>query len=346
LILLKILWVNDDGDNNPPLLPTMSSVTGLLIEGARHVYILRYTEVASACFVAYEYLINLDYEVRFLWPRRFNFGFVLLFLCRYLQFASASVAMYTYVFTSDLRPSNCLTLMKISTGLVYCQLNISGIVLYTRAYAVWGSHRWMFWFLISAAILTIGPTVYTLVLFINYITFLPFRISNGCLYSVDDHDTNFYSMIGMVVTDSLTISLLLYKSVQHAKFMKISGGGQGASILSVIAQDGVIYFVLNITCTILNMIGVKHFPADLHGFLIGMQAHVQNVLCARLFFHLQIVNEDWKTVVTTRSSVQESKNSTPMEMKAVGRNRGRNHGRHYSDVLSDIKFEDKSILSQ
>ncbi len=74
-----------------------------------------------------------------------------------------------------------------------------------------------------------------------------------------------------------------------------------------------------------------------------MQAHVQNVLCARLFFHLQIVNENWKTNVSTLSVV-ESKNSTPMKMKAVGRNRGRNHGPHYSDALSDIKFEDKSVL--
>ncbi len=31
---------------------------------------------------------------------------------------------------------------------------------------------------------------------------LGFRISNGCLYFVDDHDTNFYSMIGIAVTDS------------------------------------------------------------------------------------------------------------------------------------------------
>ncbi len=66
---------------------------------------------------------------------------------------------------------------------------------------------------------------------------------------------------------------------------------------------------------------------------------MQNVLCARLYFHIQIVNQNWTTNVTTL----DSKNSTPMEMKSMGRNRDRDRGRRYFDVLSDTKFDEVSV---
>jgi len=309
----------------------------LIVEGTKHVFILRYTETATACFVAYEYLINLDYEVRFLWPRRFNFGFLLLFLCRYLQIGNACVAMYTYVLTSDIRTSNCSTLMKTNAALVYCQLCLSCIVLFTRAYAVWGSRKRMYWFLLCTCIVALAPTMYTLNLYLRGVSFPGLRIWNGCIYLIVDHNANFYSMIGIVVMDSLALSLLLYKSVQHARFMKsLSGGSERASILSVMAQDGITYFVMNLACTIANMIGVKRFPAYLHGFLIGTQACMQNVLCARLYFHIQIVNENWTTNVTSLGAAAGQKNnSTPMEMNSVGGRRG---------ALSKIKFAEISAI--
>ncbi len=64
---------------------------------------------------------------------------------------------------------------------------------------------------------------------------------------------------------------------------------------------------------------------------------MQNVLCARLYFHIQIVNENWTTNVTSLGAAAgQRNNSTPMEMKSVGDRRG---------ALSKIKFAEISAVA-
>jgi len=144
---------------------------------------------------------------------------------------------------------------------------------------------------------------------------LGIRIWNGCIYLIDDHGGAFDGLIFQIVLDSLALTTLLYKSLQHARFIKnLSGEGVKVSILTVMAHDGIEYFILNLLCTLTNMIGLRRFPANLHGFLFTTQSCVQNALCARLFFHLQIVNDGWTTNAT---GFGVNTNNFPIEMKAV-----------------------------
>jgi len=86
---------------------------------------------------------------------------------------------------------------------------------------------------------------------------------------------------------------------------------------------------MNLAATILNMIGEKHFPTNLQAFLLTTQLCLQNELCARLYFHLQTVNEGWSTNTSTAT---EESNDTPMELKAV------NGGRRRKDAHSEMQF--------
>ncbi|KLO16420.1 hypothetical protein SCHPADRAFT_213221 [Schizopora paradoxa] len=77
------------------------------------------------CFVIYEYLINFDYEVHFLWMRRFTYGSCLFFLCRYLPIAQISLTVFQYLLTRDISYHHCRSLGKACTILVYLQYCLS-----------------------------------------------------------------------------------------------------------------------------------------------------------------------------------------------------------------------------
>ncbi|KLO07873.1 hypothetical protein SCHPADRAFT_629337 [Schizopora paradoxa] len=232
-----------------------ATATAPLLLAAKHVYILRYTTVATFCFVAYEYAINFDSEVRFLWLRRpTNIGFFLLFLCRYLPVVQIIVSTYAYAWTTDLRPSHCSNLMKANTSMIYLQFCLSMMVLYTRAYAVWNGSRRVLALLVVTYVGCAAGTAYTIVKYDQGVSVLGLRIFDGCIFLLTDH-TLFYSLILHVFLDTLALSLLLYKSVQHARFLKsMAGGGSRRSLLAVMAEDGVTYYFLNLR----NLHGGEH----------------------------------------------------------------------------------------
>ncbi|KLO16409.1 hypothetical protein SCHPADRAFT_212284 [Schizopora paradoxa] len=274
-------------------------------------FVFRYTIIATTCFVVYEHLINFDSEVRFLWMRRFTFGSCLLFACRYLPIAQICVATVEYVLTNDLSPSNCNSLLKANSSLVFLQYCLSIVVVYTRAYVVWACSKRVFASLLVACSLSGAGSAYAVYRFVRGIQYLGPHPWPGCIFLVTDQSI-FYALIGGVFVDSFALCLLLYKSVQHTREMKNVGFHQ-VSLLTVMAQEGMTYFLLNIVCTLANTIVLQRASENYRDFLMtyvvplsyldnaasyllishlftSTQCCIQNVLCARLFFHTQNVH--------------------------------------------------------
>ncbi|KLO16439.1 hypothetical protein SCHPADRAFT_887785 [Schizopora paradoxa] len=360
----------------------------ILNQSATDTLVFRYTIVATTCFVTYEYLINLDYEIRYLWLRRLTFGSALLFFCRYLPIAQIYVSIVEYVLTSDLRPTHCKSLLKANSALVYLQFCLSNMVLYTRAYAVWSGNKRVLWTLVVTYVLSAVGTAYTVYRYVDGISVLGLKLWSGCIYLVTDHSI-FYALIGSALMDSRTSSfllsspshslsislgrllalsfvlltpkslpitstldlnlrmdavalcLLLYKSVQHARVMKNIGIRHGTrtkvSLLTVMAQDGMAYFIFNIICTVANIIVLQRASDDYRDFLVTTQSCLQNTLCARLFFHIQTAHKSGSgstgTITRTLSAAGPAYNDV-VEMKARSHRRGpsRNGHRRVGDV--------------
>ncbi|KLO15848.1 hypothetical protein SCHPADRAFT_926972 [Schizopora paradoxa] len=251
----------------------------------RRTLVFRYTIVSTACFVLYEHLINFDYEIRFLWQRRFSFGSCLLFLCRYFSIVQISIALFEYIITDDYTDSHCKALIRISASMVYLQYCLSNVVLYARTYAVWAGDKRVLVVLVGSYVLSAVGTCHTVYRFIRGISVLDPHPWSGCILLMTDRSI-FYGLIGYVLMDSLALCLLLYKSVLHTREMKNIGFEQ-VSLLTVMAQDGMAYFVFNIVCAVANSIILERSTSDYRYFLVSTQCCVQNVLCARLFFHMQ-----------------------------------------------------------
>ncbi|KLO06773.1 hypothetical protein SCHPADRAFT_678931 [Schizopora paradoxa] len=234
-----------------------------LIDAAEDLQIFRYTLVATTFLVSYEHIVNFDNEVRFLWRRGFTFAGVLLFLCRYLTLLAVYFAMYNHVWTTNVTHSNCVHLITGNTLLVWFQFCLTNLILLVRAYAVWGGSRRILVLLAFAWIAGIGGTSITVVKYIK--SAVPVGIKyggGGCVYTIGDNSVK-YSIIDHTFNDLMSLGLLLYKSVHHARAMKSQipirrrDGRPTANLLTVMAQDGIIYFVLNLAVSVANFVVIE-----------------------------------------------------------------------------------------
>ncbi|KLO16400.1 hypothetical protein SCHPADRAFT_937886 [Schizopora paradoxa] len=127
-----------------------------------NVLVFRYTIAATISLVAYEYLINLDNEIQYLWSHRFKLGSCLLFLCRYLPVLDTSIAIFEFGLNCTFSYSECKSMLKFSFGLIYLQYCLSNVVLYTHTYAVWGGGKRLLALLIGSYTLSVAGGVYSL----------------------------------------------------------------------------------------------------------------------------------------------------------------------------------------
>jgi len=249
-------------------------MTTILNEAGRNLQVVRLTTVANTCLVFYEYTIKLDDEVRYLWRRKFSFASALLVLCRYLPVVCTLVVLHTYVLTSDLKLSHCLHGIIANSCLILIQFSLSVLVLFTRACAVWGGSRKM---LMSLALVYAGATgssAYALFLHIQGFQPIGLKIGNGCVYIIANNHI-WYALVIHIACETLALILLLIKSVQHTRVMRHveldrsdETRGAGLSLLRVMAQDGIGYFLLNLVVTMVNIIVLFRVGTGLRDFLL------------------------------------------------------------------------------
>jgi len=267
----------------------------LILEALKGDQALRYTMVSAASLVCYEYLIMFNNEIHYLWARRISLGGVLLFLCRYLPFASMS-EIYLYISTTDLTHSNCITGVRATASIIYIQFLLSALVLYLRTYAVWGGSKKILYLFGFTYAVTIAGGSYSVYLCMKRINSLILLRPNGCIPLLID-DELWIALAILIVSESLAFGLLIVKSVNHARDFKNINHIGPRSILSVMVRDGIGYFACTLVITIANLFVLKRVtPASgLQDILFFMQGAIHNILCSRLFFHIRAAVNDPST---------------------------------------------------
>ncbi|KLO06782.1 hypothetical protein SCHPADRAFT_678546 [Schizopora paradoxa] len=221
--------------------------------GARKLDVFRYTYIAAAAVAGYEYFVNFDNEVRYLWgKRRFSFSRALLFLCRYLPLVQGFEGLTIYVLPPS-ASSSCRALIAAETILITIQFVVSTSVLYYRAYAVWGFRRNLAIFLTILFLAGVGAISYVGSLTLSSVQILPYRLGNGCFASVRV-DAAKYTLFKIIFDDTLALALLMYRAIEQTNFIRdFRTSGARANLLIIMTRDGVFYFFLNLAITIANI---------------------------------------------------------------------------------------------
>jgi len=299
----------------PPLLSfprcNMDVIASELAAEATHAIhafrFYQYSAVTTVCLICYEYVIKFDGEVRYLWRRRFKFGSLLLFLCRYLPFTSV-LQIYLYVTTTDFNQSHCLAVVKTGACFIYAEFVLTLLVLSTRAYAVWGGATKIFIPLIFLCTGAIAGSSYSLSLFVRGLRSTPFHISSGCILEIGNNDV-WIDLSILLFSESLTLGILLVKSFTHARALKdFRSNTSRRSLLAVMARDGIGYFVCTVAITTTNLFVLTGVTPNLRAFLLVTQGAMQNIMCSRLLFHTHSVNafpEAWSQTMPPGKTFSE-----------------------------------------
>ncbi|KLO06128.1 hypothetical protein SCHPADRAFT_933239 [Schizopora paradoxa] len=250
--------------------------------------------VSIISLIVYEYMIMFKYEVRYLWGRRFSLGTVLLALCRYLPFGTI---LQIYVLFLRVESPLCVNGYRAIACIIYAQFLLSvylispAVVLFARAYAVWGRARHILVFLSFVFAGAFLGSLYSMVLFLVGIREQKSNFSPHCLLTLGNDDMWIVVVI-MVCCESLAFGLLLFKAIQHAREMRgFDGESSTRNLLAVMARDGIIYFFCTLAITTANLIMIARIKSDSRDLLLAAQGAIQDILCNRLLIHVQVVNE-------------------------------------------------------
>jgi len=200
--------------------------------------------------------------------------------------------LYVYVTMTNVNESRCMSGDRAGTGFVYLEFILAVLVLFTRAYAVWGGTRRIFLLLALAYAAGVTGTAYSVFVYMRGVSFLGLQIGNGCIFN-DANDLLWIALVILIFCESLALGLLLVKTVHHANAMKniLRHGNSRRNIMLVMAQDGIGYFVCSLAITSANLVVLKRVTPDLRDFLFITQGAIQSILSSRLLFHIHEVNE-------------------------------------------------------
>ncbi|KLO09617.1 hypothetical protein SCHPADRAFT_943482 [Schizopora paradoxa] len=288
-----------------------------LIEDLAGDQLLGYTLVSIGTLVSYEYVIMLDNEVDSL-PLESS-----LFLRKRASISLPISAVHVhgtdllfFVSTAVLHQETCILGFRTSTCIVFIEFLLSILVLFTRAYAVWGGSKRIFYFLVlTYAGVIVGGSI-SVHLFMSGVGSVPLIGTTGCLVQIANDDL-WIALTILILSESLAFGLLLYKSLLHARELKNIDRSETKDILSIMARDGVAYFACNLAITTTNIFLLKSVNPDFQDILIIMQGALENILCGRLLFHIRAVNDStlgygsksrttlsWRIAMFTKGSTQ------------------------------------------
>ncbi|KLO09656.1 hypothetical protein SCHPADRAFT_556594 [Schizopora paradoxa] len=247
-------------------------MAAILLQTAEYASVMKLTMVANITLAFFEYGIKLDDEIKFLWMRKKSFASALLFLCRYLPIALSLETFNAYLLTDGSDISSCFSKVSTNAYIIYIQFMLSLLVLLTRAYAVWGTKRNLLLGLAVMYAVAAAGTAYAVHRNLEGFQTVGLTVGTGCIFFIDNKQI----LIALVIhigCEAVALSLLLFKAVEHARAMQnihIHRGNAKACLMTIIARDGLGYFVINLSLALMNVIVLErveeNWPARVSTF--------------------------------------------------------------------------------
>ncbi|EJC98510.1 uncharacterized protein FOMMEDRAFT_161886 [Fomitiporia mediterranea MF3/22] len=186
---------------------------GQAVSLASNVYIYRVTFVATLAALTYDYLLTIGHEKELVWPSRVSVVKILFLLNRYVPFVGISGSIYVLI-SLDTRKHlrNCIPGFWAGSAFIIAEYALAELILYTRAYAIWGRTRTALVMIIVVILLVFTPGVYFASTTLKSATLHDLPIfPTGCLISLDGH-TEMLPMIFVVVSEAVALLAVLVKA--------------------------------------------------------------------------------------------------------------------------------------
>jgi len=255
-----------------------SSIAESLAYAFHSLWVVKLSVVATAAFLAYEYVSTVDEEVELIWKSRFSFGKALYLLNRYIPFVSSIMCLYVWIMSTDL--DTCRTTVILAASVDNVQFVIVNFSIYTRVYAVWGKNKVISLILATAFTISVVCSSYVTSRYLSGVESVDIRfLPHGCVIN-SLNNLVWINLINVMGWETLGLILILMKRYKDRTT-------SGSPLLDVMVQDGIMYFVAIQAVTVADLVILNTLPNDLSSVCVPIQAALQSALCARLFIHLR-----------------------------------------------------------
>ncbi|ETW74783.1 hypothetical protein HETIRDRAFT_456322 [Heterobasidion irregulare TC 32-1] len=267
----------------------MADQSAVLV-GLQHLNIETYVNACAITILAYDYLLTLPYEIKYMWTQKWSLIKVLFFLTRYPVFFDTynSVTIFrlkfAMPFTALLDGSSYLGSPLLKVRLFFAMHRLSahpptlkGIII-MRTWAIWGRRKSIGIFLISLFTASLITACVCLALFEKSTRFVPISTlgplstGKGCLADRANIDV-VGTYASFTVFDTVIVILTVIKGLQLRELHP-----SHSNLFLTLYRDGMLFYV-----TLFVIVAVA---TDLMLLLLGLQRVLYSVLSARILFHI------------------------------------------------------------
>ncbi|OAX33057.1 hypothetical protein K503DRAFT_556784 [Rhizopogon vinicolor AM-OR11-026] len=235
--------------------------------------IVKYTNVAAAGLLIFDYCITFGDEVLWTIGRRWGIPSFVFIMSRYAPFIGA--AMTAYAGVKSRQGENCIPFNNISNAAHFVGIIGSEVLLLLRTYIFWECSKKFLVVMVPFSVL------FSIMAVVFGTAPIPFGIpgsSPACILEGSRSSTLPYGVL--LLYELVLMALTLFKRYHHFKNFR-------SSVIQALYHDGILYMICITLITTTNVVIDAALPAVYSDLLNTPQVVIHSVLASRILFNLR-----------------------------------------------------------
>ncbi|KAH7322119.1 hypothetical protein B0J17DRAFT_684279 [Rhizoctonia solani] len=269
-------------------LPGLESgdIVGTIIFYREKQQLAQYLFVAALTILVYDWVLNLDLEVAFIWGNSWSWGRAIYHTNRVWPIALLGSTLTTILFIPLPGPSICKPVVYIYSYGAICQTSLVSTMLILRCWAIYDKKR-VVWMLAGGLVGTGVASSIIINLLVNRTMFLdnPLPgIFSGCVAIAPNYMWTLYIV-------PLVFEATLFFSTVWRIYTLSKDFGSTSPLMKTLAQNGMAYFAALVGLMILACIGGTIQAVKIAANISGALTATSSVVGSRMIFSLYQLNE-------------------------------------------------------
>lgn len=260
------------------------------LRGLDHLNLETYINACAVSILVYDYLLTLQYEVKYMWTAKWTLAKVLFFLTRYPVFVDTFCAIYLQL-GRNLSGEFCHNLYTSNGWLIVFGIAVAEGIIILRTWAMWGRNKIIGIFLLGLFFASLIAASVALALFQKSTHFIPISslgplsTGKGCLADRANIDV-VGTYASFTAFDTVIVCLTVFKGLQLTKVSP-----SNSNLVLILYRDGMLFYITLFVISLISVLVILAVSTDLMLLLLGVQRVVYSVLSARIVFHIHQITE-------------------------------------------------------
>lgn len=240
----------------------------------------KYLAIASLTLLVYDWLLNLDFEVKFIWGSPWSWGRLAYHVVRIWPLVLLCITLPVILFIPLPQPSLCKRVAFLYSYGIMCECTVIASLLIVRCWALYSQKR-ILWSLCFGLACAFASGLYFIKVLLDRSIFMKNPLPNifsGCTVIIPSNVWMMY--ITPMAYESCVFFLTIWK------IWRMSRDFGATPLMQRLAQNGVLYFAVIVLIMVLSCVGGTIDAVKIPSNGSGILSSVTSVVCSRMIFSL------------------------------------------------------------